>query len=310
VRQHAVTNVQGTRSYGTLNQTVEHGNLGFASLTFGDSAGTVTTLTMPVFLFYSVDYLTGSGYQTPTWQGWFGVASTNGTIDVAGSMEPAAGYSACIPQSRTTCYVVSGLKYVDYGSQVNAGFVLSPTPHFPTCDIATTGSCAPQAVLTVGVDASLEQGFSTSPLTCPPAGYVGPGEIGGYPVCQKTVNDVTITAAGASAGTYTSGAVFDTGTPYIYLSTPTNSSFPSSVEPDLPLASPHLRASPSRTKPGPALPIQSWLPVPPGIRSLGCSTSRRTTFCWISHRAWSGGNSNRCAVSLKPGQVQTHRVTT
>ena len=231
MRQHAVTNVQGTRSYGTLNQTVEHGNLGFASLTFGDSAGTVTTLTMPVFLFYSVDYLTGSGYQTPTWQGWFGVASTNGTIDVAGSMEPAAGYSACIPQSRTTCYVVSGLKYVDYGSQVNAGFVLSPTPHFPTCDIATTGSCAPQAVLTVGVDASLEQGFSTSPLTCPPAGYVGPGEIGGYPVCQKTVNDVTITAAGASAGTYTSGAVFDTGTPYIYLSTPTNSSFPSSVEP-------------------------------------------------------------------------------
>jgi hypothetical protein len=56
-----VTNVQGTRSYGTLNQTVEHGNLGFATLTFGDAAGQVTTQTMPVFLFYSVDYATGNG---------------------------------------------------------------------------------------------------------------------------------------------------------------------------------------------------------------------------------------------------------
>jgi hypothetical protein len=226
-----VTNLQGTRSYGTLNQTVEHGNLGFTSLTFGDSAGTVTTLTMPVFLFYSVDYLTGNGYRTPTWQGWFGVASTNGTIDVSGSVEPAGGFSACTPPSTGTCYVVSGLKYVDYGNQVNAGFMLSPTPNFPTCDITTPGSCAPQAVLTVGVNAALEQGFSTSTLTCPPNGYVGPPEIGGYPVCQKTIGDVTIAATGASTGTYTSGVIFDTGTAYVYLSTPTNSSLPSSIEP-------------------------------------------------------------------------------
>lgn len=224
-----VTNLQGTRSYGTLNQTVEHGNLGFAMLTFGDSAGTVTTLTMPVFLFYSVDYVTGNGYQVPTWQGWFGVASTDGNIDVAGSVEPAGGFAACTLQSTSTCYVVSGLKYVDYGTQVNAGFMLSPTPNFPSCDITTPGSCAPQAVLTVGVDAALEEGFSTSPLTCPPNGYVGPADIGGYPVCQKTIDNVTIAASGASIGSYTSGAIFDTGTAYIYLSTPTNSTFPSSL---------------------------------------------------------------------------------
>jgi len=226
-----VTDLQGTRSYGTLNQTVEHGNLGFTNLTFGDSAGTLTTLTMPVFLFYAVDYVTGSGYKTPTWQGWFSVASTDGTIDVSGSIEPAGGYSACTPQSTSTCYVVSGLKYIDYGNQVNAGFMLNPTPNFPTCDITTPGSCAPQAVLTVGVNAALEQGLSTSALTCPPSGYVGPPDIGGYLVCQKTIDNVTIAAAGASIGSYTSGAIFDTGTAYVYLSTPTNSSFPSSIEP-------------------------------------------------------------------------------
>jgi len=224
-----VTNVQGTRSYGTVNQTVEHGNLGFATLTFGDAAGQVTTQTMPVFLFYSIDYVTGNGYQTPVWQGWFGVASTDGNIDVAGSIEPTGGYGACTTQSTSTCYVVSPMKYIDYGSGVNAGFMLSPTPDFPTCDITTSGSCAPQGVLTVGLNAEIEAGFSTSALTCPPNGYVGPADIGGYPVCQKTINDVTIAASGASTGTYTSGAIFDTGTAYVYLSTPAGSAFPDSV---------------------------------------------------------------------------------
>jgi hypothetical protein len=226
-----VTNVQGTRGYGTLNQTVEYGNLGFATLTFGDTAGHVTTQTMPVFLFYSIDYTTGNGYKTPVWQGWFGVASTDGEIDVAGSVAPTGGYSACTEQSTTSCYFVSAMKYIDYGNQVNAGFMLSPTPDFPTCDITTPGSCAPQGVLTVGLNAAIESGFSTSPLTCPPNGYVGPADIAGYPVCQKTINDVTISTSGASTGTYTSGAIFDTGTAYVYLSTPASSSFPAFVDP-------------------------------------------------------------------------------
>lgn len=226
-----VTNVQGTRSYGTLNQTVEHGNLGFATLTYGDAAGKVTTQTMPVFLFYSVDYVGGNGYKTPVWQGWFGVASTNGTIDVAGSVEPTDGYSACTEQSSGTCYFVSAMKYIDYGSQMNAGFMLSPTPNFPTCDITTSGSCPSQQALTVGLNAGIESGFSTTPLTCPPNGYVGPANINGYAVCQKTVNNVTVSTSGASTGTYTSGVIFDTGTAYVYLSTPANNSFPASVQP-------------------------------------------------------------------------------
>jgi hypothetical protein len=123
------------------------------------------------------------------------------------------------------------MKYPDYGNQVNAGFMLSPTPNFPTCDITTPGNCPPQGVLTVGLNAAIESGFSTNPLSCPPNGYVGPADIGGYPVCQKTINNVTISTSGTATGTYTSGAFFDTGTPYIYLSTPATSTFPVSVNP-------------------------------------------------------------------------------
>jgi hypothetical protein len=224
-----VTNLQGTRSYGTENQTVEYGNLGFASLTFGDSSGTITTATMPIFLFYDVDYVTGSGYTTPTWQGWFGVASTSGAIAVAGAVAPSGGFGACAESSTTTCYVVSALKYVDYASDVQSGFMLSPSPDFPSCDITTAGSCEPRPLLTVGLNATLEQGFSTQPLTCPPNGYVGPPDIGGYPVCQKTIGGVTISVSGAPSETYTSGAIFDTGTAYMYFSTPPNSAFPSSI---------------------------------------------------------------------------------
>jgi hypothetical protein len=224
-----VTNVQGTRSYGTLDQTVEHGNLGFATLTFGDAAGQVTTQTMPVFLFYSVDYVTGNGYKTPVWQGWFGVAPTDGDIEVAGSIEPTGGYGACTTQSTSTCYVVSAMKYIDYGNQVNAGFLVSPAP-IQTCDSATAGSCQPQPMLTVGLDANVESGFSTTPLVCPPNGYVGPASIAGYPVCQQNVR-VTVTASGLATGVFRGYATFDTGTAYFNFPTPAASSFPSSVAP-------------------------------------------------------------------------------
>jgi hypothetical protein len=220
-----VTNLQGTRSYGTLNQTVEYGNLGFAELTIGDAQGTLTTEVMPVFLFYSLQDVTGHPYSPPGWQGWFGVASTDGTIDVAGAVEPPGGFAACSQQSNTSCYVVSAIKYFDYGSQVNGGFILSPAT-IQTCDITTAGSCTPAPMLTVGLDAGVESGFSTTPLVCPPNGYVGPPVIAGYPVCQKNIPNVTIAASG---GSFTGDAFFDTGTPYIYLSTPPGSSFPSTV---------------------------------------------------------------------------------
>ena len=75
-----VTNQQGTRTYGSvLESRSQNGNLGFATVTFGDANGEVTTQTMPVFLYYSI-----TDNQTGTWslrrlkQGWFGVASSAG----------------------------------------------------------------------------------------------------------------------------------------------------------------------------------------------------------------------------------------
>ncbi len=225
-----VTNVQGTRSYGTVNQTIEYGNLGFTQITFGDAQGTLTTEVMPVFLFYSITDTQGRGFSPPAWQGWFGVASTNGTIDVPAAVEPPGGFDACSQQTATSCYVVSAMKYVDYGTGLNAGFKLSPAT-IQTCDIATTGNCTPAPMLTVGLNADAESGFSTTPLTCPPNGYVGPADIAGYAVCQKTIPNTTFTTSGAATGTFVDGVVFDCGTGYVYLSTPTASSFPAAVSP-------------------------------------------------------------------------------
>jgi hypothetical protein len=229
-----VTNVQGTRTYGNESTLVETGNLGFATVTFGDSAGQITTQVMPVFFFYSLSYTSadiGSGYFPPMWQGWFGVAGTRQPINVAGSVAPAGGFGGCTQQTTTTCLMVSPLKFIDYGNQVNAGFSLSPSPTLPICDISTSGSCAPQPLLTVGLNSQTESGFNTTPMTCPPEGYTGPADIAGYPVCDKGIDNTTVTASGASTGSYMNSAIFDTGTPDMHFSTPTGSSFPAIVLP-------------------------------------------------------------------------------
>jgi hypothetical protein len=224
-----VTNLQGTRSYGTLTRTVEYGNLGFAQLTLGDAQGTVTTELMPVFLFYSVDDPSGGAFTAPQWQGWFGVSATADAIEVGGAA-PGNASVGCTPQSSTTCYTVSGMKFIDYGPSVDAGFLLNPAP-IQTCSVAASGSCSAAPMLTIGLTAGLESAFSTMDLVCPPNGYIGPPQIAGYPVCQQNVANLTFTATGASSGTFTGYATFDTGTPYMYFSTPAGSTFPSVVEP-------------------------------------------------------------------------------
>lgn len=66
-------------------------------------------------------------------------------------------------------------------------------------------------------------------LPCPPNGYVGPASIAGYPVCQKTTDDVTIMLSGGAVGTIAGGAVFDTGTANMQIAVPTGGSFPTTV---------------------------------------------------------------------------------
>jgi hypothetical protein len=185
---------------------------------------------MPLFLYYSItDVATGQPIEVPSFQhGIFGVASTSGTIVLPGSVEPAGGYPACAADTDGTCYVVSPLKYLQYGDSVSAGFLLSPAP-IQSCDITTAGSCAPASMLTIGLDAALKTGFSTVSLPCPPQGYLGPSSMAGYPVCQKIIDNTTLMVSGATVGTVVGEAVFDTGTANMQIATPAGSSFPASV---------------------------------------------------------------------------------
>ena len=225
-----VTDQQGTRTYGSTNLRAQNGNIGYAQLTFGDADGRLTTTVMPVFLYFSLtDVTTGQALEVPSFQqGVFGVASTSGTIALPGSVEPPGGNPACAPDTNTTCYVVSALKYLQYGDSVSAGFMLSPAP-IQTCDITSVGSCTPAPMLTIGLSAAMKAGFSTVSLPCPPNGYVGPASIAGYPVCQKIVDNTTVMVSGDTVGTITGGAVFDTGTANMQIATPTGSSFPTTV---------------------------------------------------------------------------------
>jgi hypothetical protein len=226
-----VTNQQGTRTYGTTNPRAQNGNLGFATLTFGDAQGTLTTAVTPIFFYYSVtDVTTGQiiGAAGSLALGVFGVASTSGEIVMAGSTQPAGGFPACATDTTSSCYTVSPLKYLQYASGVNAGFMLAPAS-LQMCDINSAGCCTPEPILTVGLSAALESGFSTMSLPCPPNGYVGPASIAGYPVCQKTANDVSIMVSGGTTGSITGGAVFDTGTADMQIAVPAGSSFPAAV---------------------------------------------------------------------------------
>lgn len=226
-----VTNQNGTRTYGSTDPRAQNGNIGYATVTFGDAQGGLTTAVMPVFFYYSVtDLTTGEILAPPVQKGVFGVASTSGTIVLPGSVQGTADYPACSPQTDNTCYVVSVLKYLQFGQSLKAGFLLTPAP-IQDCDITTPGGCAPAPILTLGLTSALEAGFSTLSLTCPPVGYAGPTPIAGYPVCGKFISDSTITVSGDTTGTVSGSLIFDTGTANMQIAVAAGSSFPSSVPP-------------------------------------------------------------------------------
>jgi hypothetical protein len=169
-----VTNQSGTRKYGSAaTGKTQTGNIGYAQVTFGDGGGEFVTAVMPVFLYYLItDNSTGQPVPVPHQRGWFGVNGAPNLITVPGSTEPAAGYPACASAISGSCYVVSILKYLSYASGVNAGFMVSPSP-LQSCEIATSGSCMPSQTLTIGLDDSVETGFSQAKSSCPPANYSG-----------------------------------------------------------------------------------------------------------------------------------------
>lgn len=224
-----VTNLSGTRKYGgTITGKTETGNIGYAKVTFGDSAGSLVTAVMPVFLYYLItDNSTGQTVPVPPQRGWFGVNDAPNLIAVTGSTE-TSGYPACVPGTIGSCYVVSVLKYLSYGAAVNAGFMLSPFP-LQSCDISAPGACSPSPMLTVGLTAALKSGFSTVKLKCPPNLYTGPDTVDGYAVCQMGISGTAVTVSGPVSGVLDAAVLFDSGTPEMMLNVPTGNMFPTSV---------------------------------------------------------------------------------
>jgi hypothetical protein len=225
-----VTNQSGTRRFGSAaTGRTQTGNIGYAQVTFGDSAGTQTTTLMPVFLYYLItDNSTGQAVPVPHQRGWFGVNDAPNLITIAGSIEPVAGYPACASGTQGSCYVASVLKYLSYGAGVSAGFMLNPAALQP-CDITVPGDCAPAPMLTVGLNDALKSGFSTVSINCPPSNYIGPDMIDGYAVCQMGIPNTTVTVSGSAGGMLAGTVLFDSGTPSMVLNVSAGALFPASV---------------------------------------------------------------------------------
>ena len=233
-----VTQLQGERKYGGADGRTEMGNLGFATVTFGDGDGTLTTASMPVLFYFSItDNSTGAPVPVPVQHGWFGVNDAPNAIVVSGSVAPAGGFPLCDAGTTTTCWVASVLKYVTYNSGVHGGFLLAPSP-LQDCSIVTPGSCSPAAILSVGITDAMKSSYQSESLVCPPAAnpYSGPAMIEGYAVCQSLVGNVSVGVTGStsasSSGTLNGYALFDTGTPYMAFDVPQGTVFPTSIEPN------------------------------------------------------------------------------
>jgi hypothetical protein len=231
-----VLNQPGRRAYGggTHGRT-EVGNIGYASVTFGDGAGTLTTARMPVFLYYEIVDDTGAPVPVPPEHGWFGVDDGANLID-EGTAQPPQGFPACAADTAGSCYVVSVLKYLRFGDGLHAGFLLDPAP-LQVCDIGAAGSCTPAPVLTVGLASNSESTFSVTALSCPHPGYSGPAAIAGFTVCQAGIADALIRVGGSDPGVLSGDSVlFDTGTPYMIFNVPAGVAFPDTVPQGAPVA--------------------------------------------------------------------------
>jgi hypothetical protein len=217
-----VTDQQGTRVYGGSTGRTEYGNIGYATVTFGDQHGTLTTEALPMFLYYAVtSNATGELASPQQQQGWFGVNSAPNIIVIPGSTEPPDGYPACSEEITGSCYVDSVLKHIPYSSGIDAGFALAPAA-LAACNVSVPDGCPAAPMLTVGLTSATTQGFNSTGLTCPPPGFLGPTAVGQYAVCQPDVMNTMISSEGQS---FKTTVLFDSGTPFVSISVPRGQTF-------------------------------------------------------------------------------------
>jgi hypothetical protein len=213
-----VTDVQATRCYGGSAGHSQTGNIGFATVTFGDAGGTLTTTTMPILFYYKVTTApidppncddSGTVVDAPVQQGWFGVNTTPDGIVVGGPMATASD-PACANGVETTCLVGSVLYYLQYPTGTDAGFKLTHQALQSTCSISA-GTCLPTPMLTVGLTSTQMAGLNPSPLNCSNTPILE-----GFPYCSANISKSTVAVSAADGSdpvSYSDAFVlFDSGT--------------------------------------------------------------------------------------------------
>jgi hypothetical protein len=219
-----ITDLQGVRCYGGSTGRTEIGNVGYAPVTFGDASGSLTTTQMPIFFYYKITKSVPTKNNTATCndgtevvttaeaqQGWFGINTDANPVLVATVVPPATAPPLCEPNSTSTCSVVSVLKYVQFGPELEPGFVLSPATLQP-CSITAETMCVlePMPMLTVGLTPAIYAAFDTHQLDCTTA-----TSYGSFPVCDPHVpkGTVTVSQDGSQVAALANTEIlFDTGT--------------------------------------------------------------------------------------------------
>jgi hypothetical protein len=228
-----VTDVQATRCYGGASGHAQTGNIGFASVTFGDAAGLLTTGIMPILFYYKITANptdpnqcddSGAIVNVPPQQGWFGVNTQADGVVVGGNLATSQS-PLCTDAAASTCLVVSVFNYLQYASALDAGFLLT---HQMLQQCSITGTCLPEPMLTIGLTSAQTAGLSSIPLACP-----GTTLLVGFPNCSANIeNSVTTVSAvdGSNATSYSSTpTLFDSGTPDMILAPPNGVTLPTTA---------------------------------------------------------------------------------
>jgi hypothetical protein len=227
-----VTDVQATRCYGGAAGHAQTGNIGFAPVTFGDAAGTLTTSIMPILFYYKITTSpinlnqcddSGAIVDVPPQKGWFGVNTLADGMVVGGTLITNTS-PPCTSGVDTTCLVASVLYYLQYANGIDAGFKLTHQTLQPMCSI-TSGACLPKPMLTVGLTSTEMSGLNSLPLDCSSTPMLE-----GFPNCSANISksEITVSAADGSSATSYSNALtlFDSGTPDMILLSPSGTVLP------------------------------------------------------------------------------------
>jgi hypothetical protein len=230
----AVTDIQATRCYGGATGHAQTGNIGFASVTFGDAAGTLTTSIMPILFYYKITANStnpnqcddsGAIVNVPPQQGWFGV-NTQADGVVIGGILATASSPPCTNGTNVTCFVASLFNYLQYANGLDAGFFLTHQA-LQACSIDSE-TCLPEPMLTIGLTSAQTAGLTSMPLSCPST-----TRLAGFPDCSANIANsvITVSAAdGSNATTYSStSTLFDSGTPDMILAPAANVTLPTTA---------------------------------------------------------------------------------